>query len=79
VLGIDTFTPLWDAAAPLVVAGRVAVVLAQGSAFPFLLVLLVILFLLVQHEIDRRDPKLALAPVHPDRDRGFVPAVTGAH
>ncbi|WP_432545862.1 hypothetical protein [Kineococcus sp. SYSU DK004] len=32
---------------------------------------LLLLFLLVQDQLDRRDPKLALAPVHPDPDLPF--------
>lgn len=37
-----------------------------GFAFPFALVLIVGAFLLVQDRLDRRDPRLALAPVGPD-------------
>jgi hypothetical protein len=37
-----------------------------GFAFPFALVLIVAAFLLVQDRLDRRDPRLALAPVGPD-------------
>ena len=37
-------------------------------AFPLLLAILVIAFLLVQHWIDKRDPKLAMAPVHSNHD-----------
>jgi hypothetical protein len=40
-----------------------AVKLARTVAFPIALALLVIGFLLVQGWIDRKDPKLALAPV----------------
>jgi hypothetical protein len=39
--------------------------LARTLAFPILLIILVIGFVLVQDRIDRRDPKLALAPVAP--------------
>jgi hypothetical protein len=60
-------------------------VLSQPG-FPLSLLLLVLVFLLVQNRIDRRDPKLALAPVYPDphldfepiRPRGLHPAVAGA-
>lgn len=38
----------------------------QGLAFPAILALVVAIFLAVQNRIDRRDPKLALAPVGPD-------------
>ena len=37
-----------------------------GFAFPLALVLIVGAFLLVQDRLDRRDPRLALAPVGPD-------------
>jgi hypothetical protein len=37
-----------------------------GLAFPVALVLIVGAFLLVQDRLDRRDPRLALAPVGPD-------------
>jgi len=37
-----------------------------GFAFPFALVLIVGAFLLVQDRLDRRDPRLAFAPVGPD-------------
>jgi hypothetical protein len=38
----------------------------KGFAFPLGLVLIVGAFLLVQDRLDRRDPRLALAPVGPD-------------
>ena len=41
--------------------------LARTLAFPILLIILVIGFVLVQDRIDRRDPKLALAPVGADQ------------
>jgi hypothetical protein len=40
--------------------------LARTLAFPIVLIVLVIGFVLVQDRIDRRDPKLALAPVGAD-------------
>jgi hypothetical protein len=40
--------------------------LARTLAFPLLLLVLVFGFMLVQNRIDRRDPKLALAPVGAD-------------
>jgi hypothetical protein len=40
--------------------------LARTLAFPLLLIVLVFAFMLVQNRIDRRDPKLALAPVGAD-------------
>ena len=36
---------------------------ADEAAFPAALLLIMLLFLLVQDQIDRRDPKLALAPI----------------
>lgn len=50
-------------------AGDVAV----RAAFPLLLAILAGLFLLVQHRLDARDPKLALAPVTRDPDLPFGP------
>jgi len=41
--------------------------LARTLAFPMFLIMLVIGFVLVQNRIDRRDPKLALAPVGADQ------------
>jgi hypothetical protein len=38
----------------------------QGLAFPLALALIVGAFLLAQNRLDRRDPRLALAPVGPD-------------
>jgi hypothetical protein len=38
----------------------------KGFAFPMALVLIVGAFLIVQNRLDRRDPRLALAPVGPD-------------
>jgi hypothetical protein len=40
--------------------------IVKGFAFPLVLVLIVGAFLLVQDRLDRRDPRLALAPVGPD-------------
>lgn len=40
----------------------------QRFAFPLSLTILVLVFLLVQGEIDRRDPKLAFAPVDSSKD-----------
>jgi hypothetical protein len=50
-----------------------ALAVAEASAFPLLLLLLVLAFLIVQDRIDRRDPKLALAPVYPEPDLPFLP------
>ena len=51
--------------------GEVIVAGAKESAFPVLVLLLALFFLLVQDRVDRRDPKLALAPVHADPDLTF--------
>jgi hypothetical protein len=41
------------------------------SGFPLLLFLLVLLFLLIQDRLDRKDPKLAAAPLYADPDQSF--------
>jgi hypothetical protein len=46
--------------------GALAIQAAKELAFPLALVLIVLLFVAVQNRIDRKDPKLALAPVAPD-------------
>jgi hypothetical protein len=46
--------------------GRGIAEAARRAVFPLLLVLMVIAFVVVQHRLDRSDPKLALAPVAPD-------------
>jgi hypothetical protein len=46
---------------------RVAAQGGRDSRYPLFLLLLLLLFLLVQRRIDRRDPKLALAPLTADR------------
>ena len=48
--------------------GRIASEAAQQAAFPLILTMLVIAFLTVQNRIDRKDPKLALAPVDSEQD-----------
>lgn len=48
--------------------GRVAAEAAEQMAFPVMLLLMVGAFLLGQNRVDRRDPKLALAPVDLDAD-----------
>ncbi|GAB7193516.1 hypothetical protein NUM3379_42260 [Kineococcus sp. NUM-3379] len=45
--------------------------MAATSGFPVLLLLLILLFLVIQDRVDRRDPKLALAPLYPDADALF--------
>jgi hypothetical protein len=44
-----------------------------GTGFPLLLIGLVMIFLLVQNRIDRRDPKLALASIAADDTVDFHP------
>ena len=40
----------------------------KAFAFPLLLAVLVGLYCLVQHWLDRKDPKLSMAPVHAKHD-----------
>ena len=54
-------------------AARVATEASKKAAFPLVLLALMILFLALQDQIDRRDPKLARAPVHAGRDLEFGP------
>jgi predicted phage tail protein len=51
--------------------GTVASKAAKGAAFPGALAIVVFLFLTLQDRFDRSDPKLALAPVYPDRTLRF--------
>jgi hypothetical protein len=46
--------------------GEAAAAAAVTIGFPVLLALIVVAFLMLQGRIDRRDPKLALAPMKPD-------------
>lgn len=48
--------------------GRIATEAAERMAFPLALTLLVVGFLVVQGRIDRKDPKLALAPVDAEHE-----------
>ena len=54
-------------------AQRLATVAAKRSTFPLLLLVIVVVFLVVQDQIDRKDPKLALAPVYAEPDLDFQP------
>ncbi len=56
---------------------EVAIEVGKRSAFPSGLLMLVLGFLSVQNRIDRRDPKLALAPVYPTPDLPFSPPAEG--
>lgn len=58
-----------DAASETVRAAGPAVV--KGARIPLYLLPLVLVYLLIQNEIDRRDPKLALAPAYADPDLPF--------
>jgi hypothetical protein len=46
---------------------------AQRAAFPLALLVAMFLFLLFQNRLDRRDPKLAMAPIHSTPDLPFEP------
>ena len=48
--------------------GRVAAEAVRQAAFPIALILMVAAFLMVQNRIDRKDPKLALAPMDSEHD-----------
>ena len=50
---------------------RVVREVASAARFPMVLLIAMVLFLLLQDSIDRRDPKLALAPVFPEPDVEF--------
>ncbi|MEA2705028.1 MAG: large repetitive protein, partial [Actinomycetota bacterium] len=68
-----TEAPLPPPAGIVEAAGRVVTEASRGAAFPLLLVALVILFLAIQDQIDRRDPKLSDAPVHAGEELEFGP------
>lgn len=53
--------------------GTVAAGLLQQPAFPLSLISVVFGFLVLQNRVDRRDPKLAMAPVYPDPHLYFDP------
>ena len=48
--------------------GKIATEALEQAAFPLALTLMVIAFLMVQNRLDRKDPKLALAPVDSEQD-----------
>lgn len=70
VISLQPATPITPAVDESVISqiGRVAVEAIEKAAFPIALMLLVGGFLMVQNRIDRKDPKLALAPVDSERD-----------
>lgn len=51
--------------------GQVALGVLQRPAFPLMLILIVLLFLLLQNRMDRNDPKLAMAPAYGSSDLEF--------
>jgi hypothetical protein len=75
-----TLTPPTTAPPPveriIQTAGRVATDVSSKAAFPLVLLALVILFLAIQDQIDRRDPKLAEAPLHAGDSLEFGPPPT---
>ena len=58
--------------------GTVAAGLLEQPAFPLSLISVVIGFLVLQNRVDRRDPKLAMAPVYPDPHLYFQPEAGNA-
>jgi hypothetical protein len=62
---------------PFVLAGRLVKEVSEKVAFPIALLFVVGIFLMIQDRIDRKDPKLALAPVHAEPDLYFPSS--GAH
>lgn len=54
------------------VVGEAVRAAAERAAFPVLLILAMLLFLLFQNRLDSRDPKLALAPVQGSPDLAFA-------
>lgn len=54
-----------------VLAGRLAKEVSEKAAFPIFLLVVVGIFLTIQGRIDRKDPKLALAPVYAEPDLHF--------
>jgi hypothetical protein len=60
----------WQAVSAAVVTA------SKKTAVPAGLLLLIAVFLMIQNRMDRRDPKLALAPVYADPGVSFVPAMS---
>lgn len=61
-------------------AALVGDVAVENAPFPVALLAVLVCFLLLQHQIDRRDPKLANAPLHADPDLPFAAVETsGGH
>ncbi|HEX7168275.1 MAG TPA: hypothetical protein VF230_14950 [Acidimicrobiales bacterium] len=73
--GADAPTALVPVDEPAVMhrLAEVALTVAEKGSFPGVLLLILCAFLFVQDLIDRRDPKLALAPVHAEPDVVFAP------
>ncbi len=55
--------------------GRTAAGTVEQSGFPAALVAVMGVFLVLQDSLDRRDPKLALAPLDDDEDLPFSAGV----
>jgi hypothetical protein len=55
---------------------RTVATVSKNGAVPGVLLVIVLLFLVTQNQLDRRDPKLALAPVYADPGVSFVPATS---
>ncbi len=53
--------------------GQVSEGVARNSTFPLALIAVIVAFLVVQHRIDLRDPKLAQSPVITDPHLRFLP------
>ena len=68
VISLQTATSVTPSDSVITQIGRVAAEAIEKAAFPIALMLLVGAFLMVQNRIDRKDPKLALAPVDSERD-----------
>lgn len=71
--GRGRLTPVRDASDDSLVeaVARVTLYVLERSAFPGLLLLIAGIFVLAQDRIDRKEPKLALAPLHADPDLRF--------
>lgn len=59
-----------DDAVQVVIGGAL-----REPTLPLAVLAVLVVFVLVQHRIDRRDPKLATAAVDPEPDLGFGPVL----
>jgi hypothetical protein len=53
--------------------------MGKHSEFPVALIVVLVLFLLLQDRFDRKDPKLALAPIYPEPDLPFESSFNDAN